>query len=132
MSIQIITNFNSTSKVCYVKDEKHGEAYIEGRGSDILDSAAEIAAQIIYKVALSQADEGFPDNYNDNGKLSPLDAWTAELTSAMTKAITTKLIKIKIEQEIGIDNIPELMVKALIEKAEKEMSDEKRADEDNE
>lgn len=132
MSIQIITNFNSTSKVCYVKDDNHGEAYIEGRGKDILDSAAEMAAQIIYKVAESQAEEGYPKEYKEGTK--PKDAWVSTLTKEMTDCIIAKLIKLKAEEELHIDNIPESIISMMMKLAEKDMKGDEymKGDEDNE
>jgi hypothetical protein len=61
MSIQIISSFNATAQVAYVRDNKHGEMLMEGSAGEVIDSIAELAVQFAVKYADDMLKDEHPD-----------------------------------------------------------------------
>lgn len=94
MGVQIITDFNATSKISAVQDDKHMEIFIEGRAGDNLKAVAKLAAQIVYDTAKQVAESG------DTKVFEHIDAEGLTDTQKATIVIQNEL-KDEITKELG-------------------------------
>ena len=103
MSIQIISTFNATGQVAYVRDEKHGEMLMSGATEDIVDSIAELAVQFSKKYAIEACkDRGIEEK---DHSITNLDNEMLSISHVIVQAIQSKLIKEKVKHDF--DSFPE-------------------------
>ena len=108
MSIQIISTFNATGQVAYVRDEKHGEMLMSGATEDIVDSIAELAVQFSKKYAIEACkDKGIEENdpKSEDHSITNLDNEMLSISHVIVQAIQSKLIKEKVKHDF--DSFPE-------------------------
>ena len=116
MSIQIITNFDAKSKMCYAGDDEHGEVFLEGVSKHNLRGLAKLTAAFIIDLAEQVAkDEELPKNIvidNDSG-LEKEDAIVFAIKDIVLEAISKELAVKQIASKMKRDGMPEELAEVL-------------------
>lgn len=106
MSIQIITNFPTESKVCGVCDHKHMELYVEGNARHNFDIIATLAAKLCFDTAEHLKDDeeflGAVEKRQGKG-LTDKDQAIFACWDKLQEMITKELGKLKIQEMFEAD-----------------------------
>ena len=139
MSIQIISNFNPTAKVCAVGDDNHVECIIEGGMRDNLRIMKHLIAHTIYDASIKfKDDKEFTSGLNieETEEITVKDAIVIKLWKHLQDEVNRELCKLKIKDELGLpeelEGLPDALASSitdtLIEHALKELERHKEAD----
>lgn len=141
MSIQIISNFNPTAKVCAVSDDDHIECLIEGGMRDNMNIMKHLIAHTIYDAGIKfKDDEEFTSGLNIEAteEITVKDAIILKLWKHLQDDVNRELCKLKIKDELGLpeelEGLPDALASSitdtLIDHAMKEF--ERRKEDENE